>query len=343
MTVPEGDLEACVREALAYRAATTVTGAETALVAPGHRRRRARPQVWAGLALAAAAITAIGVVTARRSDGQHPVRVATDGRSGVTTPTSSPRAATSVPATTTPPLAVDGWSAFPVTASPRPLVLTQGLVSGPPGGFTTSEDKEAFLSGALTGPPVLPPGPPRAGGYPVVSAADALQALRASGSGHASTVLVVTAVELGSATFETDRGSMALPAWRFSLRNVQNKAAVLAVAPSARFSPLPQSPSPISYPSVGAHLGADGRTLTLMVAGAPAGTGPCTADYAADVEESTATVAVAVRETRATLPPPGVFCHLDAHPRQTTVVLAAPLGARVVIDTKTDAAVTVTP
>ena len=51
------------------------------------------------------------------------------------------------------------WSAFPVSASPRPLVLTGPGIAGPRSGFPDGPAKLAYLEGAITAPAVLPPGP----------------------------------------------------------------------------------------------------------------------------------------------------------------------------------------
>ena len=74
----------------------------------------------------------------------------------------------------------------------------------------------------------------------------------------------------------------------------------------------------------------------LTFVGAAAGTGPCTADYTAKVSESATAVAVTVAESSHT--PPGTACNLVGYQRQAPVTLASPLGARVLVDTKTKAA-----
>src|SRR5437867_1536358 len=75
-------------------------------------------------------------------------------------------------------VALRAWARFPVTASPRPLVLSADPVSAPEFGFRTDDAKEAFLSGAFIAPDALPSGPRHVAGYPVVTAAQALAVMR---------------------------------------------------------------------------------------------------------------------------------------------------------------------
>jgi len=233
------------------------------------------------------------------------------------------------------------WADFPVSASPRPLVLTSGTVSGPASGFATGEAKEAFASGAFTEPTPFPVGPDRAAGYPVVTARTAFEAMRADGSpilGAPSppTPLVVTAIQLGSASFDTDRGVRDLPAWLFSFRDVHDPAAVLAVAPSEQY-PVPPGAEHVG--NLGAQVSPDGRTVTVRFTGAPAGNGPCTEDYTIDHLSSDTAVAVIVRTTRAKAP--GALCLLVGHPREVSLTLPLPLGDRVLVQAPSGAPVVV--
>jgi hypothetical protein len=234
--------------------------------------------------------------------------------------------------------ALDAWSTFPVDASPRPLILTSDPVSAPASGFRTGDDKEAFLSGAFAAPATLPSGPQNAAGYPVIGAAQALAAMRAEGSSAIGAIrppspLVITAVNLATSSFETDRGTRLLPAWMFSFQGVEHSAAVLAVAPSSRYSP----PSGSNPASAGARLGTNGRTVTITFVGAAPGRGPCTADYTVDQLASETAVAIRVRETnnrRGT-------CRLVGYARHVAIVLASPLGGRVLVDATTKAPVAI--
>ncbi len=240
--------------------------------------------------------------------------------------------------------ALGKWAKFPADTSHRPLVLTSDPVSGPAYGFRTDGAKEAFLTGLFVAPAVLPSGPQAAGGYPVVSAAQALAAMRAegtpAGSGNLNqpTPLVITGVRFGESSFATDRGTRTLPAWLFSFADVQYPVAVLAIAPSSRF-PAPDQ----SMASVGAHLAPDGRTATITFVGAKPGPGPCGADYTVFQIESDNAVALYVRETRHDTAAPGVVCSDVGYLRREVIEFGSPLGNRVLVDAKTNAAIEVSP
>lgn len=238
--------------------------------------------------------------------------------------------------------ALRAWAEFPAQASPRPLVLTQGTVVGPAGGFPSNATKDAFSAGFFTDPPELPSGPPDAQGFPIVSAAQALTALRDGGDKVGTAApLTITDVRLGSARFQTDRGRVPLPAWLFSFQETIDPAAVLAVVPSAQYTSPDWNPR-IPFAGGGAQVSADGRTLNLTVIGAAEGTGPCTADYAATATESSNAVAVEVHETLHMTSAP-VACEQVGYPRQITVRLVAPLGPRVLVDTKARAPIVAQP
>ncbi len=237
--------------------------------------------------------------------------------------------------------ALEAWSAFPIHAAPRPLVVLDDPVSAPASGFTTNDAKEAFLSGAFVAPATLLSGPLAAARYPGLSAADALGLMRsegtpAGGAPAPPTPLVITTVRFDSAPFKTDRGVKVLPAWLFSFRGVVDPAAVLAVAPSSQFS----APATwLHQPSVGAQIDADGRTVTITFTGWQSGRGPCTASYTVDQLASSTAVAIKVRETRFETG----LCDLVGHTRKAVVRLASPLGGRVLVDATTTGPVATAP
>src|SRR5438094_10316815 len=76
------------------------------------------------------------------------------------------------------PTALQHWAAFPIHASPRPIVLMEGLVTGPHGFYDSEKTKVAFASGAFDRPAQLPSGPDTAGGYPIISADEAFDLLK---------------------------------------------------------------------------------------------------------------------------------------------------------------------
>lgn len=236
--------------------------------------------------------------------------------------------------------ALRAWSGFPVRASPRPLVIIGQRVADPLHGFPAGADKLAYLERAIRAPATWPSGVPAAAGFPLISAREAFGVfMSTAGKGPpAAARLTVTTVRLGSALFQTDRGSRWLPAWLFGFAGIQGSAAVLAVGPARIFSPagLPASGSPVVS---GARLGPDGRTLTVEFTGAPSGTGPCTAGYGLRFAISRSAIAVAVREHAHG---GDVACSSVGYPRRVTEVLPVPLGARVVVDAASSTAVTVT-
>jgi hypothetical protein len=233
------------------------------------------------------------------------------------------------------------WSGFPVSASPRPLVLVGPDIADPPAGFPDGAAKLAYLERAVRFPARLPPGPAVADGFEVIGARQAVVAFRSGAATGPPTGsrLRVTTVRPGTGVFLTDRGPRRLPAWLFSFAGVRGPAAVLAVAPAQIFAPpIPAGgqPSFVDW----ALLGPRGRFLTVRFTGAPPGHGPCTADYSVQVASSVTAVAIAVAEH-----PHGsgnVACPAVGYRRQVTTVLPAPLGARVVVDALSRAAVAVT-
>jgi hypothetical protein len=251
--------------------------------------------------------------------------------------------------------ALAAWSAFPVAAAPRPLVLLDDPVSAPASGFATTDAKEAFLSGVFVTAATLPSGPGTAAGYPVMSASDALAVMRAEGTPAANapaapTPLIMIKARFATARFRTDRGTEVLPAWLFTFSDVADPAAVLAVAPSSRFLAPADS---LHQSSVSAELAPDGRTATIRFVGAEPGAGPCQANYAVDQLASSTAVAIKVREiddspadgSTATAPSGGSFaaCSQVGHSRQVVIRLAAPLGGRVLVDATTTGPVSTAP
>jgi hypothetical protein len=231
------------------------------------------------------------------------------------------------------------WSAFPATATPRPLVLTGPPVADPASGFPNGDAKLAYLEGAFNLPATLPSGPAAAAGFPLITAREATSVLTsvAAKGPPVTTRLTVTGVRLGTAVFDTDRGPRRLPAWLFGLAGVRDPAGVLAVAPSRIFTPPGRLAN--GHPFVaGARLGPDGRTLTVEFVGAASGTGPCSASYTLDRGISSTAVAVAVQEHKRD---GTALCAAVGYPRRVTVVLPAPLGGRVLVDAASGLAIMV--
>jgi hypothetical protein len=235
--------------------------------------------------------------------------------------------------------ALAAWSGFPVQASPRPLVLAGPDIISPPG-FPSGATKLAYLEGKVTIPARFLSSSAAASGFQPVTARQAAAMLRsAAATGPPTgTTLRVTMVRLGTGVFLTDRGPRRLPAWQFRFAGIRGPAAVLAVAPAEIFTPPIWLTQP---PFVGwAYLGAAGRVLTVRFVGSAAGRGPCTSAYSVQADWSATAVAVAVQEH-----PHGsadVACASVGYPRQVTIRLPTPLGARVLVDAVSRIAVPVT-
>jgi hypothetical protein len=214
-------------------------------------------------------------------------------------------------------------------------VLVGSLVLGP-SKFLDGQAKLDFMNGAFEGPALLPAGPASADGYPVISAVAAIALLRSQSHGAppspSTTHLTITDARFGAATFLTDRGDRTLPAWLFTFARVDGTVAVLAISPQSEWLPpgFVAGDFGASFAN-GATVAGDHRTLTAGFTGAPPGTGPCTASYALSLTESPTAVVVTVTESSHN-PSTQTVCTLVGHLRTATAVLAAPLGARVVLD-----------
>ena len=202
-------------------------------------------------------------------------------------------------------------------------------VAGPRGFYDSEKTKVAFGSGAFDRPGRLPTGPATASGYPIINADKAFDLLKAQSNGPAAAGLRLTIsdVRLGTGTFATDRGSKTMPAWLFSMAEVDGPTAVLAVAPEALWFPLELGPG--QSHDIGASIGRDSRTLTVTFLGAESESGPCGVRYSVRLTESPTAVNVSVvsnpNDTAA-------VCELVGYQRHASAVLKAPLGARVLVD-----------
>ncbi|HEX8767287.1 MAG TPA: hypothetical protein VF714_02900, partial [Jatrophihabitans sp.] len=176
------------------------------------------------------------------------------------------------------------WQAFPVTADPRPLILTRGAVIDPATGFLTDDGKLAYLAGKFELATTAPTAPATSAGYTVISAEAALGRLRATGNNQPATrPLRIVKVALVEATFGTDRGPRALPAWRFQLDQARDPVQVLAIDAKHLWHSKLTGVTGLDH---SASVSEDGRSLAFGFYGSPAGPSPCGADYTADVRES---------------------------------------------------------
>jgi hypothetical protein len=215
------------------------------------------------------------------------------------------------------------WATFPVDASPRPPVLIGQDIVNP----TVMQTHTIRFRLKAT----LPSRPATVNGQPVLSAAAALAELRIAGVAAPPVVLTITAVRLDTAAFSTDRGSSRLPAWSFRFAGLPKPAFVLAVPPADRW-PRPGMPTHGLGSAIGVTVSADGTRATLTFVGAAAGTGPCEAEYTAEVAQSRTAVAIWERALPNSNNPPGTQCNLDGYFRTVTATLRPPLGNRVLVD-----------
>lgn len=150
--------------------------------------------------------------------------------------------------------------------------------------------------------------------------------------------LRITGARLTSTLVSTTRGSAMVPAWEFTFQGTAVKVTRVAIADPVTVA-LPDwkgppwgdggdAPAGISISSATAMVG--GRQLVVGFLGAPLpGAQACGADYtAAAVESSLALVVIVTPQ-----PGPGASaCEIDSGPRTALVTLAAPLGARTVLE-----------
>jgi hypothetical protein len=213
-------------------------------------------------------------------------------------------------------------------------------VLNPEYGFSDDDTKMAFDNGQITPPGNWPAAPTSSMGYPVVGAARAFTTLTTPTTNVLGTPppLHATGAQLGTGLFLTDRGWKVLPAWLFSISGVQNPAKVLAVAPSAIYV-APSDRDGYSPAHLSVTVTQSGRRITANFGGAPAGSGPFTASYSLSVKESRNAVAVLVIAHDHTGGKTSVACALNAVLRHAAAQLHRFLGSRVVVDAKSDGAI----
>lgn len=241
------------------------------------------------------------------------------------------------------------WAAAVEAAGGQQGFVPVGELTGQIGDWEEAvgdNNKRALMAGLVVAAMELPPEAPGEADVRwdngttktvrTISAAQALQELRAAGAGDCPDCvpLQVTAAHLSRGTVQTSRGPASAPAWEFTLRGTQVVATRIAVAASdgITVTPLPGDPNdgPIGIWIESATGTVDGRQLTVSFVGAPrTGDKPCGADYTAEAVESDIAVVVIVTEH------PNSFrgaCTLEGAIRTATVDLAAPLGDRTLLE-----------
>jgi hypothetical protein len=233
------------------------------------------------------------------------------------------------------------WDRSPLRAAWHDgLVLTDPseLITIPADdGFTSQHQKDALYSGHFALGAALPSAPLRGrvtwpgGGVtvPLLTARAAFRQLAtnkpcANGPcGH----FTVTGAKPGTVALLTNRGSVTVPAWVFTVAGPPYTVTEAALAPGS-YALLPQSVPPGGFGEAGlAAVSADGRVLTITYL-----TGSCISGSGGLVYASaTAVVLGAWAHTSNT----NRGCPADALVRYATVRLAAPLAARAVLDAGT--------
>ncbi|WP_433264484.1 hypothetical protein ACQPZF_35210 [Actinosynnema sp. CS-041913] len=244
---------------------------------------------------------------------------------------------------------------FPVSASPRPIVLI-GPMLEVVDGFRDGDEKLGSASGAFEFAGLLPATPePAAVTLPdgpttvtFIGPADALRAMAAQAGGPKATppgttplfttgpdtappnptpappAVKLVAAEFGAAEFPTDRGPWTLPAWRFTTE-AGSVVAWPALPPAAFWKPGEVRPAIVSGPATGG-----GTELTVTMASPPY---PCLGDEPARNEPVVAETDTAVTVTLRTIGEVGDCPRtlaLMTEPYQ--VKLAKPLGNRLLVD-----------
>jgi hypothetical protein len=232
------------------------------------------------------------------------------------------------------------------------LLGSDQLTSVPGPGFP-GQTKLAFVAGAYVLAGRLPAGPREgrvrwAGGaeatVPLIGPARALQQLSAvspcpGGAGNCGH-LTVTGARPATLTVETSRGQATVPAWAFSVRELSFPIIRAALAPDGYVTvPVGGASFADAAPAtahdangafngtVGAEVGADGRTLTVLLA-----TGACDTQWGGlQYSTSSAVVIGSWSYTPARTGP----CPASLIVRSAIVRLARPLGDRTLLDAAT--------
>ena len=240
-------------------------------------------------------------------------------------------------------LVVNAWREAAASASyGQGLRVLDSLTVPPASGFPDDDLAREYAGGAYKLRATLPSDVPPAGtvkrsdgttaSVPLVSAADAFAAVH---SGQpCGGCLTVTGATLGTTTVRTNSGAATVPAWLFTVAELKDPVARVAIAPAA-LAPLP-SPSPPAAPDA-LHLAqvigvapeqptADPAGVTRLTVSL--GVGGCDKGPVPRVYETNDTVVVGGLRT---VPSAGQVCTDQLVVTPVQVTLAAPLGYRVLL------------
>ncbi len=137
--------------------------------------------------------------------------------------------------------------------------------------------------------------------------------------------LRVTGAELGEVPLETSRGTIQVPAWLFTVRDVKQKYVHVAVAPSAVTARPEQAQEDTEEVMAFDLIASKPNELLLQY-----GYGACDRVHGARAYETDQLVVVDVDEESS-----GEMCPLMLKIATVTVTLARPLGDRLVLDSGT--------
>lgn len=202
------------------------------------------------------------------------------------------------------------WADFPVSTTPRPLVLIDGYVHVQHGGFVDGAAKLAFIAGAIEASVEVP--------------AAVLDLLRGSGRGYDGPPLVVRGLRRSTAPFLTDRGTRDLPAYELDIPGAVQPVLVFDPATPVWWPPAPVAERPDALGP--ASIEDDDRTVHV-----PAGGNALTEFVRCEFTE-TNTAVLARRITTERRVAAGTAIRAVLRVKPVTGRLNKPLGARVLIN-----------
>lgn len=148
---------------------------------------------------------------------------------------------------------LSAWASFPVSASPRSVVLVDGYVRVEGSGFTGTEAKLAYIQGRIDSRVDLPDG-----------VFDLLAESSNDQPAHSDERITITSIRGVTAPFGTDRGVRRFAAYALQLDGVRGRVVVLDPA-----TPVWWPKHPTSGRTSGgmATIEADDRTLHVLAQG----------------------------------------------------------------------------
>ena len=243
--------------------------------------------------------------------------------------------------------ALDRWASAVAAAGGQAAVVPVGELTGQLGDWEAAvgdNNKPALMSGlveaAVSLPAVVPPDGEVAWPdgttttVPLTSAERAVAAIRAASGGPCGdcTALQITGAQLTTGPLQTSRGPATGPLWEFTVQGTAVRVTRVAIAGAITVVPPPWDPNnpPGGLSIDSATWTVGGQELTVTFIGAPLpGDQPCGEDYTTEaVESDLAVVVIVYRHPHMTLG----ACTAVGATRTATVVLAAPLGDRAVLE-----------